>query len=152
MKEMPLYTCHKTVRALQVAQVKAVLGHPQYAPEGTKLLVFADESYEPVQVGPEWVVSHRPVVGGYFVQYSDGYTSFSPQLAFEDGYSLSLIPGSGSERWEHHGWTEAGDGTDYPGEITSQPSGPVSVIAPVAIPTQAQADAVAAKAAAEQKV
>jgi hypothetical protein len=33
-------------------------------------------------------------------------------------------PGSGSERWEHTGWTEAGDGTGYPG-----------------VPSQAQADA-----------
>lgn len=32
-------------------------------------------------------------------------------------------PGSGSERWPNTGWTEAGDGTGYPG-----------------VPTQAQAD------------
>ena len=50
--------------------------------------------------------------------------------AFDD--TASEVPGSGSERWPHTGWTEAGDGTNYPG-----------------LPTQAQADAVAAKADAE---
>ena len=40
--------------------------------------------------------------------------------------------GSGSERWPSQGWTEAGDGTNYPG-----------------LPTQAQADKVAADAEAE---
>lgn len=41
-------------------------------------------------------------------------------------------PGSGSERWPNAGWTEAGDGTNYPG-----------------LPNQAQADAVTAEAEAE---
>ena len=43
-------------------------------------------------------------------------------------------PGSGSERWPNSGWTEAGDGTGYPGDV----------------PTQAQADAIAAQAQAER--
>jgi hypothetical protein len=30
---------------------------------------------------------HKPQVGGYFVQYRDGYKSFSPAAAFEEGYS-----------------------------------------------------------------
>jgi hypothetical protein len=51
------------------------------------------------------------------------------------GSGTERYDGSGSERWPHTGWTEAGDGTNYPG----MPN----------LPTQEQADAVAAKAEAE---
>lgn len=30
---------------------------------------------------------HDPEVGGYFVRYEDGYTSYSPAAAFEGGYT-----------------------------------------------------------------
>jgi hypothetical protein len=31
---------------------------------------------------------HKPQVGGYYVLYKDGYASFSPASAFEEGYDL----------------------------------------------------------------
>lgn len=31
---------------------------------------------------------HGPQVGGYYVVYADGYISYSPAAAFEDGYRL----------------------------------------------------------------
>lgn len=88
MKEMPIYDCHKKVRALQIEEVKALIGHPQFSPEGSLLLIFVDKGYEPVKVFPDWAKKHRPEPGGYYVQYEDGYTSFSPQLAFESGYTI----------------------------------------------------------------
>ena len=36
----------------------------------------------------EWVFKYAPHVGGYFVRYKDGYESYSPAAAFEEGYSL----------------------------------------------------------------
>jgi hypothetical protein len=53
-----------------------------------------DEGYAPFSVSDEYVAKHKPVVGGYWVQYDDGYTSFSPAQAFEEGYTLlgSLNP------------------------------------------------------------
>jgi len=30
---------------------------------------------------------HKPEVGGYYVVYADGYKSFSPAQAFEEGYT-----------------------------------------------------------------
>jgi hypothetical protein len=53
-----------------------------------------------------------------------------------DGSGSERYDGSGSERWPHTGWTEAGDGTNYPG----MPN----------LPTQAQADAEKAKINAER--
>lgn len=41
-----------------------------------------------LEVSPAWLRRHLPVVGGYVVRYEDGYTSFSPAKAFEDGYTL----------------------------------------------------------------
>lgn len=31
---------------------------------------------------------HKPEVGGYYVVYKDGYKSFSPAAAFDEGYTL----------------------------------------------------------------
>jgi hypothetical protein len=31
---------------------------------------------------------HKPEVGGYYVVYKEGYKSFSPAGAFEEGYAL----------------------------------------------------------------
>jgi hypothetical protein len=35
-----------------------------------------------------YIAKHNPQVGGYFVEYDDGYHSFSPAEAFEAGYTL----------------------------------------------------------------
>lgn len=34
-----------------------------------------------------YVRKHSPKVGGYFVVYPDGYQSWSPEEAFESGYT-----------------------------------------------------------------
>jgi hypothetical protein len=38
-------------------------------------------------VDHDWVLKHKPDVGGYIVVYPDGYTSYSPAAAFEEGYT-----------------------------------------------------------------
>jgi len=67
---------HKVVQA---ARIIAILDGRQ--------LVFADNQgfyYPPTS----YFAKHEPTVGGYFVEYEDGYQSFSPAKAFEDGYTL----------------------------------------------------------------
>jgi hypothetical protein len=80
--EMPQYRCHKNVWALQIAAVEGVHG----ASPGWRLS-FKDQRYAPLSVTDNWVTKHSPKAGGYFVQYADGYSSYSPQQAFEEGYS-----------------------------------------------------------------
>jgi hypothetical protein len=46
-----------------------------------------DESYAPFEVSAEYVMRHKPQVGGYYVVYPDGYKSWSPAEAFESGYT-----------------------------------------------------------------
>ena len=52
-----------------------------------------------VHVNAEWIHRHKAddrgaasLIGGYFVQYADGYQSWSPAKAFEDGYVLAGAP------------------------------------------------------------
>ena len=75
--EMPKYRCHKEVWALQI---KAI--------DGSGMITPIDNRYAPFAVGQEYLRKHQPKVGGYFVLYKDGYTSFSPATAFEESYTL----------------------------------------------------------------
>jgi len=38
-------------------------------------------------VDGQYLRQHRPEVGGYYVVYKDGYKSYSPAKAFEEGYT-----------------------------------------------------------------
>lgn len=74
--KMPKYKCHKEVYALQIDSVSAAE------------ITFTDTRYAPVYVGPAWVDKFNPQPGGYLVVYADGYRSYSPAKAFEEGYTL----------------------------------------------------------------
>lgn len=77
---LPLYKCHKTVRALKIQNcgIRA---------DGIYCIDPVDARYASFPVPVEWADRHRPQPGGYFVVYEDGYTSFSPAEAFESGYT-----------------------------------------------------------------
>lgn len=84
--EMPRYKCHKEVWALKIA---AVLDPTERGNEsdGSRILRFVEaDLYAPLRVGHAYVRKHDPKPGGYYVVYKDGYDSFSPAEAFEDGY------------------------------------------------------------------
>lgn len=72
---LPRYTSHKVVCA---AKINAIDFNERLdlAPHGV------------VEVGRAWVAHRKPEVGGYFVVYEDGYTSYSPAAAFEKGYTV----------------------------------------------------------------
>lgn len=84
---LPRYKGHKTVSALEIAEVRPA--EKRHAWESRNYqLVPSDTRFDPIDVTHEWYVKHSPVAGGYFVIYDDGYTSFSPKKAFESGYTL----------------------------------------------------------------
>lgn len=74
--EMPKYRSHKTVWALKI---KSIDGAGRITPE--------DEGYAPFTPTAEYIAKHQPQAGGYYVVYADGYKSFSPAAAFEEGYT-----------------------------------------------------------------
>lgn len=87
MREMPRYLCHKEVHALKIAKIVHDGEEQNCESDGTAMITPADEGYAPFKVDCEFMNKHKPVVGGYYVVYEDGYKSFSPAEAFESGYS-----------------------------------------------------------------
>lgn len=83
--EMPRYHSHKVVHALKIRDVSDPTA-PGNESDGSRLLHFEEPGYGAMRVGREYVRKHAPQAGGYYVVYDDGYTSWSPAKAFEDGY------------------------------------------------------------------
>ncbi len=88
-RELPRYKCHKIVRALKIAYiVRDNEDDPNAETDGSAMLIPASDGYAPFPVGSEYIRKHNPEKGGYYVVYKDGYTSYSPAKAFEEGYTL----------------------------------------------------------------
>jgi len=88
LAEMPKYKCHKIVRALKIRLVKPHM----FSGKCTSCILafeeFQGQQYPPMTLSGKYYDNHKPQNGGYYVEYEDGYKSFSPADAFEDGYSL----------------------------------------------------------------
>ncbi|MFH2029795.1 MAG: hypothetical protein ABIJ40_04095 [Bacteroidota bacterium] len=88
--EMPKYQSHKQVWALKIKEVvfdSDLAKETNRETDGSATITPEDEGYAPFKVDREYVRKHSPKVGGYYVVYKDGYKSFSPAEAFEEGYT-----------------------------------------------------------------
>lgn len=83
--EMPRYRCHKEVWALKIAAI-GYHGDSANGVTGARITPV-DAGYAPFEVDGAYMQKHQPHVGGYYVVYKDGYKSFSPAQAFEEGYA-----------------------------------------------------------------
>lgn len=83
-REMPKYQCHKQVWAFKIKDILTS------AEQGNRdiTIVPAEDGYSPFVVSAEYVDKHKPQIGGYYVLYVGGYTSYSPAKEFLSGYSL----------------------------------------------------------------
>lgn len=77
--ELPSYLSHKVVRAAKILTISV------RTEDGTYRLALDGPAY--VDVTKLWVTQRQPSPGGYFVQYEDGYSSYSPAPQFEAGYT-----------------------------------------------------------------
>ena len=74
------YRSHKKVEAVQIHRITEG--------QNGEVLINDFPMVLPVVVDQEYMDRHNPRLGGYYVLYEDGYHSFSPAEAFENGYSL----------------------------------------------------------------
>lgn len=74
--QMDRYKSHKEVYAFQIVRIEA--GDSFSSLIGDRCSVTVDQAY---------LEKHQPQVSGYYVKYVDGYESWSPAEAFEDGYT-----------------------------------------------------------------
>lgn len=77
---MQEYQCIKRVRA---EKIKAIHVTPE---SESDVSILELEGGNKLVVEAHWMFCHKPAVGGYFVRYADGYTSYSPAQPFEEGY------------------------------------------------------------------
>lgn len=89
VQHLPEYVCHKKVRAFKILRVEW-LGDTEPPPNNNPAAKLVPETpgLEGVTVNGGFIRKHRPKAGGYFVAYEDGYQSYSPAEAFENGYTL----------------------------------------------------------------
>lgn len=98
-RQLPQYQCHKKVWALKIKEVIVHALPNRSSPEEDAAFIESDAfmgatlipveaGYAPIPVDADWYRKHAPIAGGYWVQYEDGYTSYSPGPAFESGYTL----------------------------------------------------------------
>lgn len=75
MAQMPRYRSHKEVWALKIKEIRGQTIYPE------------ESLYAPLELPAAYFEKHTPEAGGYYVVYADGYKSYSPAKAFEEGYT-----------------------------------------------------------------
>jgi hypothetical protein len=74
---LPKWKCHKIVEADKILSIT-------YDQEGLRWHL---ECGRIVEISPQIISRGQPKTGDYYVVYADNYVSWSPQQAFEDGYT-----------------------------------------------------------------
>lgn len=78
---LPRWKCHKEVEAVKIEGSRD-LG------DKVALIWFPGPNQNAeIIVSLEYINRHKPQAGGYYVRYDDGYESYSPAKAFEEGYT-----------------------------------------------------------------
>lgn len=90
--EMPRYKSHKEVWALKIEAVVRDGDGEDRESNGSAVIHPEEIGFAPFRVSVEYMHKHKPHAGGYYVVYKDGYESFSPAKAFEEG-NTPIRPG-----------------------------------------------------------
>lgn len=81
---MQEYFCHKVVRAAKIEWIS----HSNEQQDIFFLgLTYPNSKRVKITVSAEFMKKHEPQPGGYIVHYQNGYLSYSPAQAFEQGYT-----------------------------------------------------------------
>lgn len=79
--QLPLWQSHKRVHGDAIVEIRPV------GTQGDTCWVLACGTIIGVETVKEVTKRSSPIVGDYFVLYEDGYESWSPKKAWEDGYT-----------------------------------------------------------------
>jgi len=90
--EMPKYKSHKEVWALKIKSIELDADldkKPNKVTDGSAILSFKENGYAQIKVDHDFVRRMKNTDDdlGYYVVYDDGYKSWSPTKAFEEGYT-----------------------------------------------------------------
>lgn len=87
MATIPQWRSHKVVTADKVIGVSAVLGTSDGANRREDWELECGEVIHALGSLRSRVPDHVSPLGGYYVRYEDGFESWSPAKAFEEGYT-----------------------------------------------------------------
>ena len=100
LPKLPTWKSHKIVEAAKIVRTMKVppMSGEQPDSEYLELILETPEGVlHLVKVRPDFGNNRKdgpnasePLVGGYYVRYADGYESWSPAKAFEEGYTQVL--------------------------------------------------------------
>ncbi len=103
--ELPRYICHKEVWALKIKKIEPTPTEENQESDGSYMITAEGDHYSPFRVDTHYYFKHKPEAGGYYVVYKDGYKSYSPAGAFEEGYSpLSISANANRLTVPTFGW------------------------------------------------
>lgn len=86
--KLSFWNCHKTIQAGKIVNMTVS------ADRSVTVLRLDVNGVRTIalDVDKQFMEKHKPFPGGYYCLYPDGYESFSPAKAFEDGYRLGVNP------------------------------------------------------------
>ena len=91
MVSLPRYQSHKIVEAAPIIAYERTEPCAVWVRSHLNVTTHIDEAQtEKIGVPSDYFARGVPGIGDYFVRYEDGYMSWSPKQAFEDGYALVL--------------------------------------------------------------
>lgn len=84
MSKLANWKCHKIVKAGKITMLPMMRDG---VPIGPIVVEDAKGETTGVEVNESLFARNTPAIGDYLVIYDDGYKSWSPAKAFEDGYA-----------------------------------------------------------------
>lgn len=87
---IPRWTCHKEVNASKILAIEQAPADQEKRHVSGDWCLTLECGLVACVGHDDYIVRHNPQVGGYYVRYEDGYLSYSPAKAFEEGYSVKV--------------------------------------------------------------
>lgn len=85
----PSLILHKSHKEVMAAKITSIVNDE----DGKRQMIFGESDGGRMELTDEFFNNHKPERGGYIVAYKDGYISYSPSKAFEEGSERMKMSG-----------------------------------------------------------